>query len=74
MYAVSCEVNLKSPCNANVLMLHRVKVEVKVEVVHGRSTVSSSMANQPEPCPTQMTLATPVSIRFANVISDKCTS
>ena len=50
-------------------MLHRVEVEVKVEVGHRRSTVSSSMANNPELCPNQMTLATPVSIRFANVMS-----
>jgi len=54
-------------------MLHRVEVEVevevevKVEVWHRRSTVSSSIANHPEPCPTQVTLATPVSNRFAHI-------
>ena len=58
---------LKSPCNTIVPMLHRVKVVVEVEVGHRRSTVSSSMANQPELCPTQMTLATPVSKRLACV-------
>ena len=51
-------------------MLHRVEVvEVEVEVGLRRSTVSSSMANHPELCPNQMTLATPVSIRFANIMS-----
>jgi len=50
-------------------MLYRVEVEVKVEVGHRRSTVSSSMANNPELCPNQMTLATHVSIRFANEMS-----
>ena len=48
-------------------MLYRVEMEVKVEVGHRRSTVSSSMANHPELCPNQMTPATPVSIRFASV-------
>jgi len=44
-----------------------VEVEVKVEVRLRRSTVSSTMANQPELCPTQMTLATPISNRFAHI-------
>ena len=36
----------------------RQRMKVKLELGIRRSTVSSSMANQPEPCPTQMTLAT----------------
>jgi len=40
--------------NAIVLMLYRVEVE-------GRSTATSSVANQPELCPSPMTLTTPVS-------------
>ena len=47
--------------NAIVLMLYRVEVGGR------RSTVSSSVANQAELCPAQMTLTTPVSNRFARV-------